>query len=120
MPTCRELSLRQAMCKGGQSREALPSSDAAVMAANAWLLWTSWNHPAAPWVAALFFALACFGRSLAVIKELHFRWVSTGHLVASFVVFLLAVAAMQKRTRIFDERKEAAAVAATSPGDAAA
>ena len=52
------------MCKGGQSREALPSSDAAVMAANAFLLWRFWHHPAAPMVALMFFALACFGRAL--------------------------------------------------------
>lgn len=117
----------EAMCKGGQSREALPSSDAAVMAANAFLLWRFWHHPAAPWVALIFFAFACFGRMyfwahhcfdvlsggflgvLVTLCVLHFQWVSTHHFLLSFLVFLVAVAAMQKRTRIFDERKDATA-----------
>ena len=38
--------------------------------------------------------------------RLHFHWVSTHHFLLSFLVFLVAVAAMQKRTRIF-ERKDA-------------
>ncbi|CAE6924199.1 DUSP12, partial [Symbiodinium sp. CCMP2592] len=56
----------QAMCQGGQSREALPSSDAAVMAANAVILWRCWQSPPAPWapaaVAVGAFAFAAFGR----------------------------------------------------------
>ena len=58
------LLIFQAMCKGGQSREALPSSDAAVMAANCFLLWKFWHHPIAPFLATLLFLLACFGRIL--------------------------------------------------------
>ena len=52
--------LRQAMCTGGQSQEALPSSDAAVMAANAVLLWAT-GMPAALGIGM--YLLACFGRA---------------------------------------------------------
>eukprot|EP00913_Durusdinium_trenchii_P012603 g11836.t1 len=57
----------KAMCKGGQSREAWPSSDAAVMAANAILLWnvlktSSLSSSLAVALSVSVFALACFGR----------------------------------------------------------
>jgi len=111
----------KAMCKGGQSREALPSSDAAVMAANCFLLCKFWHHPIAPFLATLLFFLACFGRMyfwahhcfdvlsggllgvVVTLSVLHFQWVSTWHFLMSFLVFLVAVAAMQKRIKIFDE-----------------
>ena len=48
------------MCTGGQSQEALPSSDAAVMAANAVLLWAT-GMPAALGIGM--YLLACFGRA---------------------------------------------------------
>ncbi|CAK9028263.1 unnamed protein product [Durusdinium trenchii] len=148
----------KAMCKGGQSREAWPSSDAAVMAANtsgrsqmqsklrnqkrkslvyhdkatkekAILLWnvlktSSLSSSLAVALSVSVFALACFGRmyfwahhlfdvlsggllgSLIVLGALHFRWCSSWHFLLSFVLFLLSVAFMQKRTRIFDQPSE--------------
>ncbi|CAE8637333.1 unnamed protein product [Polarella glacialis] len=118
----------KAMCAGGQSREALPSSDAAVMAANAVLLVQFWHAPPAAWMpgalAVTLFSLACFGRmyfwahhlldvlvggslgaavaSVLVHTGFGFR---PGHVGVSFVIFLVAVAAMQKRTKIFDGDK---------------
>ena len=45
--------------------------------------------------------------------RLQFQFVSTGHFLLSFFIFLVAVAAMQKRTRIFDEQS------VTSPSETA-
>ncbi|CAJ1335186.1 unnamed protein product [Effrenium voratum] len=123
----------QAMCTGGQSRESLPSSDAAVMAANAMLLWRCWRNPPwhwAPLAAALgLFALASFGRMyfwahhlcdvlcggllgvLVVICVLHLGWITRAHFLLCFVIFLLALVATQKRTRVFDKEPAAAPVA---------
>jgi len=122
----------EGMCMGGQSRESLPSSDAAVMAANAVLLWRLWVPLPGPWsewlpgaVAVLFFGLACFGRMY--LWAHHLLDVSVGglfgagiaywalaqgfgsrgsHVAASLLIFVLAVLGMQRRTKIFntDER----------------
>ena len=74
-PGTSQNSSSQAMCKGGQSREALPSSDAAVMAANCFLLCKFWHHPIAPFLATLLFFLACFGRIFGRISK---KWVTSG------------------------------------------
>ena len=56
----------EAMGCGGQSREALPSSDAAVMAANGLLL----SARGLPKLAIGMYLLACFGRNRAPSDEL--------------------------------------------------
>lgn len=116
----------QGMCAGGQSRESLPSSDAAIMATNALLLTLAWVSPPTPWlpsaVALGLLSLSFLGRMY--LWAHHFLDVCAGAATGAFTVFFLqsfgigtrwgdvfvslvlfvaSIVAMQKRTRVFDE-----------------
>lgn len=115
----------QAMCVGGQSKESLPSADAAVMAANALLL-SAWSYPPAPWAPAALgltmIALCFFGRmyfwahhlldvltgaAVGAIVTLSLRHFGLGaqlsHTVVALVLFIAALVYMQRRTKVFSD-----------------
>lgn len=117
----------QGMCTGGQSHESLPSSDSAVMASNAALLWHFWS-PTTAWLsgvtAILVVLLSCFFRMYiwahhvldvfmggvlgALVATIALRMdfgAQRGHVVASLLILILSLLYMQKRTRIFDRKR---------------
>lgn len=112
----------KAMCAGGQANESLPSSDAAVMAANATLLCMAWAYPE-PWpqrLALCFVALCCLGRmyfwahhlldvacgsAVGYALVLGLRSYGLGgrlpDVLIALSVFLASLLFMQWRTRVF-------------------
>jgi len=114
----------RAMCSSGQARDALPSSDVAVMAANAALLWRLGFHS----LATLLVTLSMFGRMyfwahhlldaafggllgilvVACMKKLHVG-AQLPHAALSYAIFLVAILAMQRRMAYVSKQQQRSA-----------
>jgi len=116
----------KSMCAAGQSRESMPSADAGIMAANAMVLCQVWTLASMSWipkvVGGCLLISCCFGRMYFWAHHLLDVLVGAGagacvavctipfgfgtrrwHVFVSYIAFLIALIAMQKRTKVFND-----------------